>query len=107
MRFFPTIAREARAVREAMLTRGLRLDAGGHRDATRRGCWRTSWCPTCTACRIVADELGDAGHGPRRGNDAADAARYHELRIGALDGVVLVAAVALVAVAAVAGKVLP
>ena len=54
---------------------------------------------------IVADELGDAvmARGVettrRRGS-------YHELRIGALDVVVLAAALVLVA-AAVAGKVLP
>lgn len=104
MRFFPTIAREARAVREAMLTRGLRLTP----TAILRhpaGLLENFMVPYLHRVSIVADELGDAvmARGVettrRRGS-------YHELRLGALDVVVLVAAVALV-VAAVAGKVIP
>ena len=104
IRFFPTIAREARAVREAMLTRGLRLTPAAILRHPA-GLLENFMVPYLHRVSIVADELGDAvmARGVettrRRGS-------YHELRIGALDVVVLVAAVALVA-AAVAGKVLP
>lgn len=104
MRFFPTIAREARAVREAMLTRGLRLTPAAILRHPA-GLLENFMVPYLHRVSIVADELGDAvmARGVettrRRGS-------YHELRIGALDVVVLVAAVTLVA-AAVAGKVLP
>lgn len=104
MRFFPTIAREAKAVREAMLTRGLRLTPAAILRHPA-GLLENFMVPYLHRVSIVADELGDAvmARGVettrRRGS-------YHELRIGALDVVVLAAALVLVA-AAVAGKVLP
>ena len=90
MRFFPT--------------RGLRLTPAAILRHPA-GLLENFMVPYLHRVSIVADELGDAvmARGVettrRRGS-------YHELRIGALDVVVLVAAVALVA-AAVAGKVLP
>lgn len=91
-------------MREAMLTRGLRLTPAAILRHPA-GLLENFMVPYLHRVSIVADELGDAvmARGVettrRRGS-------YHELRIGALDVVVLVAAVALVA-AAVAGKVLP
>lgn len=103
LRFFPTIAREARAVREAMLTRGIRLTPASI-VRNPAGLLENFMVPYIHRVSIVADELGDAVMA-RGVETTRRRSSYHELRMGPLDGVVLVVAVALVA-AAVAGKVL-
>lgn len=103
LRFFPTIAREARAVREAMLTRGIRLTPAAI-VTNPVGLLENFMVPYIHRISLVADELGDAVMA-RGVETSRPRTSYHELRVTPLDGVV-VAVAALLAVAAVAGKVL-
>ena len=103
LRFFPTIAREARAVREAMLTRGIRLTPTAI-VANPAGLLENFMVPYIHRISLVADELGDAVMA-RGVETSRPRTSYHELRATPLDGVVVAVAVLLV-VAAVAGKVL-
>ena len=103
LRFFPTIAREARAVREAMLTRGIRLTPAAI-VANPAGLLENFMVPYIHRISLVADELGDAVMA-RGVETSRPRTSYHELRVTPLDGVVVAVAV-LLAVAAVAGKVL-
>ncbi|WP_451917998.1 energy-coupling factor transporter transmembrane component T [Adlercreutzia rubneri] len=103
LRFFPTIAREARAVREAMLTRGIRLTPAAI-VANPAGLLENFMVPYIHRISLVADELGDAVMA-RGVETSRPRTSYHELRVTPLDGVVVAVAV-LLAAAAVAGKVL-
>lgn len=103
MRFFPTIAREARAVREAMLTRGIRLTPARivrHPSTVLEN----FMVPYIHRISIVADELGDAVMA-RGVETTRKRSCYRQLSIKALDVIVLVFSLLLV-VAAIVGKVL-
>lgn len=99
LRFFPTVAREARAVREAMLTRGIHLDP--KTIITRpRALLENFMVPFIHRISIVADELGDAVM--VRGIEAGQKRTcYHSLRLGAVDVIVLLVALGLLASAIV------
>ncbi len=103
MRFFPTIACEAQAVREAMLTRGIRLTPA--RIVRHPGTLLENFMvPYIHRISIVADELGDAVMA-RGVETTRKRSCYRRLSIKALDVIVLVLALLLVAVAIV-GKVI-
>lgn len=101
LRFFPTAAREAKAVREAMLTRGVRLTP--KMIVTRPATLVEGFMvPYIHRISIVADELGDAVM-VRAIEAPGGRTCYHEMRLRAIDVVVLGVAIALLAVA-VAGR---
>lgn len=103
LRFFPTAAREARAVREAMLTRGVRLTPKAIVSHPKL-LLESFMVPFIHRISIVADELGDAVM--VRGIEApVKRTCYHELRLRALDVLVIVATGVLLA-GAICGKVL-
>ena len=103
LRFFPTAAREARAVREAMLTRGIRLTP--RTVLTRPAALLENFMvPYLHRISIVADELGDAVMA--RGVETTRARTcYYPMALAPLDLVVLAAAVLLLGTAVV-GRVL-
>lgn len=93
LRFFPTAAREARAVREAMLTRGIRLNPRtiiGHPALLVE----SFMVPFIHRISIVADELGDAVM--VRAIEASNRRTcYYPLALRPVDVLVLLVAVAL------------
>ncbi|MCI8424331.1 MAG: energy-coupling factor transporter transmembrane protein EcfT [Adlercreutzia sp.] len=103
LRFFPTALREARAVREAMTTRGIRLTPAA---IVRHPALllENFMVPYLHRISLVADELGDAVMA-RGVETTRKRTCYYPMRLGVLDGVTLVLA-AVLAVAAVVGKVM-
>lgn len=101
LRFFPTIGREARSVREAMRLRGERFSPARaicHPGALFEG----FIVPFIHRISIVADELGDAVM--CRGADTSRRrTSYHELSIG-LPEILVMAAIAALLVFTVLGK---
>lgn len=103
LRFFPTVAREAKAVREAMLTRGIRLTPRSI-AAHPAMLLENFMVPYLHRISVVADELGDAVMA--RGVETTRRRTcYHPMKLTAADFLVLAATAAL-ALAAVFGKVL-
>ena len=95
LRFFPTAYREARAVREAMLTRGIRLTPLAiikHPVSLLED----FMVPFIHRISIVADELGDAVI-----EASSKRTCYHELKISFVDVVVVLCVLAFLVVAVV------
>lgn len=87
LRFFPTVAREAKAVHEAMLTRGIRLTPISiiKHPATLM---ENYFVPFIHRISTTADELGNAVM--TRGIEAANKRTcYHQMKIGSIDIIVL------------------
>ena len=103
LRFFPTALREAGAVREAMITRGIRLTPAA---IVRHPALllENFMVPYLHRISLVADELGDAVMA-RGVETTRKRTCYYPMRLSALDGVTLALA-AVLAVGAVVGKVM-
>lgn len=97
LRFFPTMAREFRAVRDAMRTRGRKLtpfSVVAHPALTIE----RFMVPVMARLGTIADELGNAV--VVRGVEGAQRrTSYYELRVGAVDVVIALAALGLLAAA--------
>ena len=98
-----SIVKKERSVREAMLTRGIRLTPAAI-VTNPAGLLENFMVPYIHRISLVADELGDAVMA-RGVETSRPRTSYHGLRVTPLDGVVVAVAV-LLAGAAVAGKVL-
>ena len=99
LRFFPTAYREARAVREAMLTRGIRLTPLAiikHPVSLLED----FMVPFIHRISIVADELGDAVM-VRAIEASSKRTCYHELKISFVDVIVVLCVLAFLVVAVV------
>lgn len=100
LRFFPTAAREAQAVREAMRTRGIRITP--KTLVTRPAALLENFMvPFIHRLSVVADDLGNAVM-VRGIETAGKRTSYYELRIGVAD-VVVVAVVAGITLAMIGG----
>lgn len=101
LRFFPTAYREARAVREAMLTRGIRLTPLAIIKHPL-SLLEDFMVPYIHRISIVADELGDAVM-VRAIEASSKRTCYHELKISFADVAVMFFAMAFLVIA-VAGR---